>query len=408
MSWEVELVDAGYQKIADKFELTSKVCAVATIAAIVLSTTATAILFHLTILFVLLAGNWKEKFNLIVRNPLALVFSLLFLLSLVGATYSTAPMHDVLMMLRKYGKYLLAVMFLPLFVEEKWRDYAIFSFFWAIAATLLISYLREYGYWYWWINNGAIEVFKNSIDFNFLMAFAAYLCLFKVAATRGSHRLGWVTFLIIIVHTILFRSQGRIGYFVFAGLMILFFYQKFRWRGFIIAVTSAALLFGLAFSFSSMFKERMSAALNDIKTHQQNDNTSVGLRMTFAINGMKLIKNHPIFGTGTGSYVKEYVAITSLPPDAPGILSKPHNEYIHITVQFGILGLIVLLIFFAVPLRYSQFLPEREKYIARGIVIGLMLASLVNASLLDTTIRYCYIYFAVLAFAALPRRHGRV
>src|SRR3972149_12334511 len=385
----------NYRGISGKFELASKICAVAVAPAIVLSTAAVAILFPLTVLLNLLAGNLREKFNLSKRNPVALVSLLFFSLFLIGATYSTASTTDILMMLRKYAKYALAVMFIPIFVEEKWRDYAIFSFMGAILVMLIASYLRTHGYLGLWAR-GSVEVFKISMVFNFLMAFAAYLCLIKITST-SRYRLMWITFLILIVHTVLFRSMGRSGYFVFAGLMALFFVQKLGWRGLVAAATGIVLLCGLAFAFSSTFKGRINAVFNEVKIYQQNDNTSVGLRMTFVKNSMKLIKIHPILGTGTGSYIKEYSAI-----DPNNGYENPHNEYAYITVQFGILGLMILLLFFAIPLWYSQFLPEKEKYIARGIVISVMIGSLANCWLFDITVRCSYAYFVMLAFATLP------
>jgi len=81
-------------------------------------------------------------------------------------------------------KYLLAVIIFPVFFEEKWRNYAIFSFMGSILVVLIISYLRAYGYLPWVAINGTVEIFKSSIDFNYLMAFAAYLCLFKIVSAR--------------------------------------------------------------------------------------------------------------------------------------------------------------------------------------------------------------------------------
>ncbi|HBC71838.1 MAG TPA: hypothetical protein DCZ38_03560 [Coxiellaceae bacterium] len=419
----------NYKKITNALELTSKACAVMTAPAIVLSTAATVVLFPLTIALNLAAGNLREKFNLIIRNPVALVFLLFCALFLFGALYSTAPWQpDILLTLRKYDKFLFAVLFFPLFTEERWRNYAINAFMIAILALLIASYFKVNLY-YWsagsaqvfnpgimfdfLISFGAsggshdgstwiIEIFKPSIEFNFLMSFAAYLCLFKITSI-GRYRLMWIIFLISIVYTVLFRSIGRSGYFVFGGLMILFFVQKFRWRGLFLAIIGVALLFGLAFNFSSTFKQRVNAIFSDVKEYHKNDMTSVGLRMTFVKNSIGLIKKHPMFGAGTGSFAKEYAAIE---PTPSVLANNPHNEYAYITVQFGILGLVIILLFFGVPIWYSQYLPEEQKYLARGVILGIMLGSLANSWLLDVTSGHLYAYFIALAFAALPDRDG--
>jgi O-antigen ligase len=389
------------QIITSKLTLASKVCGVMTAAALVLSTAATVTLAPLTTFLCLVAGNLREKCGLIIRNPVAQMYLLFYAMFLLGVIYSTAPTSDILLVLRKYSKFLFTLMLFPLFVEEKWRKYAINSFLAAILIMLFASYLRVFGWLHWWVANGVVEVFKDSIQFNFLMAFAAYLCLLKITTGR-SYCFFWGIFLALIVYTVLFRSEGRSGYFVFSGLMVLFFVQRFRWRGFIIAATSMILLIGLALAFSPTFKGRIDNVFSDIKAYRNNNElTSVGLRLAFVKNSLGLIKKHPVLGTGTGSYAKEYSQIKPTPLD---IRPNPHNEYIYITVQFGVIGLMVLLLFFAVPLWYSRFLPENEKYIARGIIVSIMLGSLANSWLLDVTQGYCYAYFIALAFAALPKK----
>lgn len=381
--------------MSNAFERTSKICAVMTAAAIVLSTAATNVLFPTTVLLSLVAGNWRIKFYRIVYNPIAIIFLLFYALFLVGTFYSTTALPDVLLILRKYDKFLLAVLFIPVFSEERWRSYAVNAFLVAIFLMLVASYLKAYSWFPCGFQKGVVEVFKDSISFNFLMAFAAYLCLFKIVADQR-YRWLWVTFLLSIIYTILFRSIGRSGYFIFAGLMNLFFLQKLRWRGLLAAIMSTVILFSLAFAFSPVFKKRINNAFNDIKIYNQNDNTSVGLRISFVKNSIKLIKAHPVFGTGTGSFTHEYAAIKSIPTH------NPHNEYVYIAVQFGALGLIILLLLFGVPIWYSRFLPEEYKYITRGAVLGIALGCLANSWLLDTTQGHFYAYFIVLCFSAFP------
>ncbi len=404
----------NYQSAANTLGVASKVCAVMLGAAIVLSTAAATVLFYTTLLLVLLSGNLREKFIFMISNPVFWVMFLLFLMFLVGGAYSTASIVDVLMILRKYSKFLLATMLLPLFTEEKWRSTAVFSYLLGVLAMLICSYLRIYGYLSWGVIGGTVEMFKISMVFNFLLAFGAYLCLIQITSTTNKwQRFGWFIFFILLTHTVLFRSIGRSGYFVFTGLMLLFFIQKFRWRGIFVAIISVTLLVSLAFAFSDTFKARMMAAINDISTYHQNNDTSVGLRMAFVQNSLVLIKASPFFGTGSGSYVKEYNAIRKAAAEIniPGVVqhphdySNPHNEYVFFMVQFGVLGLVVLLLFFAVPLWYSRFLPDKEKYIARGIIISVMIGSFANCWLYDVTVRYCYAYFVVIPLATLPMRY---
>ena len=115
------------------------------------------------------------------------------------------------------------------------------------------------------------------------MAFAAYLCLLKVVADQR-HRWLWVVFLLFLIHTILFRSIGRSGYVVFIGLWCLFFTQKLGYKGLVLAIISSVLFLFLAYNYSPVFKGRSELMVRDVKTYHQNDNTSVGLRISFVKN----------------------------------------------------------------------------------------------------------------------------
>jgi O-antigen ligase len=384
----------NHKKITTVFDLISKICAVMIAAAIVLSTAATNILFIATPIFSLFAGDLRAKFKTIIRNPVAIIFLLFYALFVIGAFYSTASWSNILLALKKYDKFLLAIFFLPLFAEKRWRDYAINAFLAAILVMLIASYLLELGWLTYGAKNG-IAIFKNSIELSFLMAFATYFCLIKIWADVR-YRWLWILFLLSIAHTILFRNIGRTGYIVLISLLILFFFQKMGWRGLLIAAITSITLFGLAFTFSPMFKTRTYAAIDDIKIYHKTDNTSVGLRISFAKNSLRLIKKNLFLGTGTGSFVDTYATIKHIPA------GNPHNEYLNITIQFGILGLIVLLLVFGIPLWYSRFLPEEPKYIVRAVVLGIMVGSFANSWLLDTTEGHFYVYFIVLAFAAIP------
>jgi O-antigen ligase len=378
-----------YKKISTLCESIGKISAVMIAPSLVFSTTATNILFFLTAFLSLLSGNWRIKFNQIVHNPITIAFLLFYLLLLIGVFYSTAIYPDIIFTLHKYDKFLFAILFIPFFAEKKWRDYAINAFLLAIFIMLIIS-----------ISTNSVSTFKDTIAFNFLMAFAVYMCLHK--ATQNIRFMWfWLISSCFITYTVLFRAIGRSGYFVFAGLLGLFFIQKFRWRGLLLAIVSIAIIFSTSYTFSSVFKRRTNEAFQNLQIYHKNNVTSVGSRLSFLENSIKLIKKHPLIGTGTGSFVHEYAIIKSPPT------TNPHNEYIYITVQFGIVGLLILLLFFMIPAIYSRSLTIDTRYIAQGTILSIMLGCLANSWLLDTTEGHFYAYFLILAFASFKRLYVR-
>jgi O-antigen ligase len=391
--------------LANYIELMGKISAVITAFVIPLSTSLTGIFFILTIALYYLAGGWQEKFLFIVQDRVALYLLLFFACFLVGILYTTAPLSDAISMVSKYDKLLFAVLLLPLFREEKWRNYALNAFLVAIGILLFFSYLKYFGMIQYGIKYGPVEIFKGHIAFNFLMSFAAYVLVYKIIKLDGWPRWALVIFLVLIFYNVFFMTTARSGYAVFAGLMVLFLIQRLRWQGLLVSLISLVVLFGGVFLFSSVFKERAHAIVSDVQEYKTNEVTSIGLRMSFVKNSLQLIKAHPVFGTGTGSFKTEYANIQ--PP--PVVKThNPHNEYLHIGVQFGVFGLILLLLNFAMQLWNSRLLPEPFNGIAQAVVISIMLGSLANSWLLDTTQGHFYAYFIALTFACLPGRVKRV
>ena len=181
----------GCNKTTNFFDLASKVSAVMTAAAIVLSTAATTVLFPAAVVFSLAAGDWRDKFNRIISNPLAWAFLLFYAMFLVGVFYTAAPWGDVLLVLRKYAKFVLAIFFIPLFAEERWRNYAINAFLLAVVVMSLLSIFRDLGWLTYWFKFDVTKIVKNTIDCSFLTAVAAYLVLLRIVSD-SRYRWLWI------------------------------------------------------------------------------------------------------------------------------------------------------------------------------------------------------------------------
>lgn len=381
-----------------KLELVNKLLAVSIAFFLPLSTFATNVLFILTALFSLIAIDWREKYKLIIYNPIALLFLMFFALFIIGISYTSASVNEVGLIVGKYSKFLLAIFFLPLFTEEAWRRYAINAFLSAIGIMLFFSYFKAFGFiGYEIANGGPVEVFKGHIDFSFLMAFGAYLVILKSIQCSRCKWL-WLIFLGLILYNLFFMGIGRSGYFIFIVLLFLVFLQKMRLKGLFIAAVSISMLISGVYNLSTTFHSRIHDIANDFHVHYQkpNSETSIGLRLSFIKNSLSLIKKHPIIGTGTGSFKCEY---SNIKPKPYKLINNPHNEYLNIGVQFGILGIMFLIFMFGKQLIESFKLPDDVRFISQAVVLSIMVGCLANSWLLDTTEGHFYAYFIVVTFA---------
>ena len=79
----------------------------------------------------------------------------------------------------------------------------------------------------------------------------------------------------------------------------------------------------------------------------------MGLRFTFFKNTSELIKKSPILGVGTGDFPAEYKKINDIRSRLVRTTVQPHNMYLLVLAQLGILGLASLAWIFYLQFRIA-------------------------------------------------------
>src|SRR5262249_8397884 len=117
---------------------------------------------------------------------------------------------------------------------------------------------------------------------------------------------------------------------------------------------------------------------------QEASRTSTGLRLEFYRNTLEIIRDHPLLGVGTGGFPKAYA--DRLQDARAERTRNPHNEYLHITAQTGLLGLAALLWLFLLQWITAPWLAAPfEQHLARALVLTIAIGCLFNSLLLDHT-----------------------
>jgi O-antigen ligase len=120
-------------------------------------------------------------------------------------------------------------------------------------------------------------------------------------------------------------------------------------------------------------------------------------RLEYYEHTFTLIGRHPLRGTGTGSFSREYSRLAK----SSGVeaTSDPHNEYMHLSVQLGLPGAALFMALLALQWRLAGGLPPWESRIGRGIVLATAVGSLFNSLILSITGGLAWSYFSAIAFA---------
>jgi len=221
-------------------------------------------------------------------------------------------------------------------------------------------------------------------------------------------RWGWGGAAVLAVSNVFLMVQGRTGYVVLAGLAMLVFHVRFGWRGMLAALVVLCVVFSSVYQASSSFRQRVDVTTTGIT--QWNPKVavvedSIGWRLEYAYHTAEIIQDHPLVGVGTGGFVQAYRARTEqagldVPP-------HPHNQYLMVMAQVGIVGLCLLLWLFVQQWR-STSLSGDVGYglLARGLVLIMAVGCLFNDLLLDHTEKLLYCWLSGLMYSGDESRLG--
>jgi O-antigen ligase len=170
--------------------------------------------------------------------------------------------------------------------------------------------------------------------------------------TDFGHRLGILVMMGLFFFNIIVM-RGRSGYFTFALLSPIVIYNLCNGKRLLIAFLSYLLLIEIM-TLSPYVQERVVESYVDIKIRLNMDTErALGKRYTELEDraymwywAVEIFRKNPILGVGTGGYhdaIKEEGGELAM--------AHPHNNILHIAVNFGIIGLIGFTWFFWVLLK---------------------------------------------------------
>lgn len=374
-----------------------------------------------------LVHNARTIWQIATQHPVARAAWLLFGILFFAIFYGEAPLSKAVDILAKY----IDLAFVPLFVlmlsNEVDRRRAQYAFFAAMGVTLLLSWLVGLKIlpvqdWMWTdvtVNNPA--VFHSHITHNNMMAFAVFLALLNLRGTvSSSARMAWGLFALMGAINVLFMVQGRTGYMILLILLGWFTwstlarYMRKRGRlwGWRQGVAMVLVFAGVAITIyqtSSRLHERMDLVSSEYQAWQPNHgkDTSTGQRLDFYYNTLQIVQRHPIFGVGTGGFAAAFAKQTQ----GTAVLHtpNPHNEYLLITAQIGLVGLAFLLYLFYTLWRCAPLLNTSfEQDAARGLVLAYLINCAFNSPLLDHSDGLFFAFMVAMLFAnlKLEPKHG--
>lgn len=168
-------------------------------------------------------------------------------------------------------------------------------------------------------------------------------------------------------------------------MLAVFALLHLRWRS--IAVIFVALIVGAAVAWQASPQLRRTAdtfSLDYRLYAQENVPTSIGERLEYWRHSVQFFVQAPLAGHGTGSSQGLFERAAREPSWVPGVrvFPNPHNQTLHVAVQWGIVGIVVL---YAIWI--SHFVLFRgagfANWIGLLVVVQNVFTSLFNSHLFD-------------------------
>ena len=328
----------------------------------------------------LISGNYKTKLNLIFSSKLMLASILFFGLHVVGMLW-TEDLQWGLHIIHKMWYFFLLWPILFTLVKKDYIKYYVGAFLLAITFTEILSYLvwfeiiPEFRHAKIWNPTP----FMSHISYNPILAFAIYLISHQVLFQDKLSKLKrYIYFSLAITMSInMFITGGRAGhvmYFVMLSILIFQYFNYKKIRSLILIMIVIPSIFYTAYQSSDIFNKRVDMAVENTLNYSENKGSSVGRRITWAINSWDIIKKNLIIGVGTGDLPSEYKKINQINSPALPNINNPHNMYTLVLIQLGLLGFFSFFSIFYYQIKLS--FRSSDKYI-RDIGITLPVLFLV-------------------------------
>lgn len=354
----------------------------------------------LTTIFWFLSGNMKTLPH-ILRSNFSVLLALLLLFALaIAMAYSPTTFSESISTFKKYRELLFFVTVVCLIkAVPAGSKYCENSFLAGCIVLLTISYAmyfslipsERYGY---------STVYH--ITHSFFMALLAFWCLQK-CFNPGSQRVLWLLLLTASTINLFYIAPGRTGMLVFIALLFLTLYQRLSLKNSLLATLVTIIMITGTYLSSDNFSTRVKQAIDEIQQYQPNESrTSLGMRFDWWQNSITLMWEKPLAGHGTGSFEKVQGDLVKGSLTKPS--DNPHNEYLLIGVQTGMIGLLLFISLLLGLLVHSRKLKSPQRYLLQGVVVAMAFGSIMNSFLHDSHPGHFFAFISAILYCAVEEK----
>ena len=324
----------------------------------------------------LMLRGWRDVPKLLRENRVALLCVVLFAWLGVAAIYGGGS--EAFGIWKKYRELALIIIYMGLASALPNRTRAVTALAIGIMLAMQFSFMQAAGML---PMKRGMPIISSSLTQGALMAWLAFWLLHYHRKTGMN---GILALLALVLVNLFFLVDSSTGVVLVLSLGLLFGLQTMRRAKLAVMAGGLVVVVAFAFAVSPMFR---TATQEDVKAVQEILNgkttfTPTGERLQFYRNSLTLFSQAPVLGHGTGRFHEKYAEHVAGTKQV--VTSNPHNEYLMVGVQSGLVGLGVLVALLWALWRAASRWEGMERWLAQGMVVWLSVGCCFNSFILDS------------------------
>jgi O-antigen ligase len=363
------------------------------------------VLAILCLVAILLAVNLRSQWRKVIQLPSSRAMLLLFLLILVGTSYTSAPGSTALVHLSKYAKLLVGLFFVSVLFDARTRLYCLYAFMAAMVFILVSAYCGIFVPLPWSVSQQTgwgvdHTVVGDYITQSVMMTFFVLSCL----ALMWKFKTPWARIVLGILAglgmvSITHMSWGRTGVVLLFSCLLVFGLTAVVGKKRIWVAVAVIALLGLVAASSPLVMEKLRLGWHEVQTHESNKFNSMGHRLFNYKSALTIIQKSPLLGTGTGSFETEACHLNASPAECKLFGWHPHNQYLFFLVENGVLGGLLFVALIASLFYAAKHRTTPDKCLLLGFATMLAADSMVNSPLFSSRESHFFVLMMALLVA---------
>ena len=401
----------------------ARVFGIAALVGTMLSQPLTNFFVGLALLFWLISGVKSGQIQpghswaIDLKNPAVSGALLLMAWMLLSILWSHASLQNTFIGIWKYRKLLYVPLMVMLFADAAWRDRAIKAWLAAAVVLMLYSLIRllpdPIGDGHMGVHPALPLSSYSYISLGFVLIPALTLGLAWMQRARSMTEKSWGALVALLtVAFVILAQQGRTTYVTMTALVIFFVLSQIKSKQKWLAMAVLLIVAASVGLLSTKVQNRVNEVITDSRVEQTTETiSSSGLRIGFWRTTADIVKQNPILGTGMGTWADEYRKYVANTPNTPKISplgGNPHQEYLLMASQLGLVGLALFLAWIARSIFASKQLPLNDRIAAQSLLIAFIVSCFFNSTLFDSATGHFYCIGLGILFAGYKNQKHEI